>query len=104
VDTARAPSPLLLCHGFAGSGKSFASERLAPLIGAVRIVNGIERKRTRPLSSPDAGRLSEESYSADAIDEQYDRLLALTRHVLDAGPTALVDATFIRRTNSPCRC
>ncbi|MFM0326550.1 bifunctional aminoglycoside phosphotransferase/ATP-binding protein [Caballeronia glebae] len=99
-DAARVGSPcLLLCHGYCGSGKSAASLALANLIGAVRLVSDIERKRMMPFASLHSGRLSNEAYDPAAIDRQYDHLLELTCNVLDAGLTAIVDATFLRRTH-----
>ncbi|WP_244197915.1 AAA family ATPase [Caballeronia ptereochthonis] len=89
----------MLCHGFSGSGKSRASESLAPLIGAVRLVSDIERKRTTSFSPPDFERLPGETYDPDSIDRHYDHLLTLTRHVLDAGLATLVDATFLNRVH-----
>ncbi|MFM0053072.1 bifunctional aminoglycoside phosphotransferase/ATP-binding protein [Caballeronia grimmiae] len=97
---ARGGSPyLLVCHGYSGSGKSAASAALARVIGAVRIVSDIERKRVTLFAPPRAGRLSREAYDPAAIDRHYDHLLALARNVLDAGMTAIVDATFLLRTH-----
>lgn len=96
--TACDPSPcLLLCHGFSGSGKSLASECLAPLIGAVRMSSDTERKRGKPLSPPDAERLTERAYTPRALDMQYERLLASARDVLESGLNVIVDATFLKR-------
>jgi aminoglycoside phosphotransferase family enzyme/predicted kinase len=97
---ARGGSPyLLLCHGYSGSGKSAASAALARLIGAVRIVSDIERKRAIPFALPQNGRLPPEAYDPEAIDRHYDHLLELSRNVLDAGMAAIVDATFLLRTH-----
>lgn len=95
--TACEPSPcLLLCHGFSGSGKSLASESLAPLIGAVRMASDIERKRTRPFCAPDTGKLAAGAYTPAAIGMQYERLLDSARNVLESGLTVIVDATFLK--------
>ncbi|WP_277184180.1 AAA family ATPase [Caballeronia sp. BR00000012568055] len=97
---ARGGSPyLLLCHGYSGSGKSAASAALARVIGAVRIVSDIERKRVTPFAAPRGGRLPREAYNPVAIDQHYDHLLELTRNVLDAGIAAIVDATFLLRAH-----
>ncbi|WP_250479085.1 MULTISPECIES: AAA family ATPase [unclassified Caballeronia] len=90
---------LLLCHGYSGSGKSAASAALAHLIGAVRIVSDIERKRVTPLVPPRGGRLPAEAYDPAAIDRHYEHLLELTCNVLDAGMAAIVDATFLLRAH-----
>jgi predicted kinase len=69
------------------------------LIGAVRIVSDIERKRATPFALPQNGRLPPEAYDPEAIDRHYDHLLELSRNVLDAGMAAIVDATFLLRTH-----
>ncbi|KAK45600.1 aminoglycoside phosphotransferase [Caballeronia jiangsuensis] len=90
---------LLLCHGYSGSGKSAASAALAHMIGAVRIVSDVERKRLTPFAAPRAGPLPREAYDPTSIDRHYDHLLELTCNVLDAGLAAIVDATFLRRAH-----
>lgn len=91
------PPCLLLCHGYSGCGKSSASVGLAQIIGGVRLVSDIERKRTIPFFPPEFGPLPRAAYEPGVIDRQYDHLLELTRDVLNGGMTAIVDATFLRR-------
>lgn len=91
----RAPS-LLLCHGLSGSGKSVASRALAEQTGAIRIASDTERKRARPFAPPDLETLPASAYTPEAIAAHYDRIAELTTGVLDAGYTALVDATFLK--------
>jgi aminoglycoside phosphotransferase family enzyme/predicted kinase len=87
---------LLLCHGFSGSGKSVASRALADLCGAIRVSSDIERKRLAPFAAPSLDALPASAYTKAAVDAHYERLVAHVRDVLDAGYTALVDATFLK--------
>ena len=92
-----APSPwLLLCHGFSGSGKSVASRALAELSGAIRVSSDLERKRREPFAAPALDALPASAYTQAALDAHYERLVAHVRDVLNAGYTALVDATFLK--------
>lgn len=90
------PAFLLLCHGLSGSGKSTASEALAPLIGAVRISSDIERKRSAPLVTPRPMRMPANAYAPDAIDAQYAHLASLTKMLLLSGYPTIVDASFLK--------
>jgi aminoglycoside phosphotransferase family enzyme/predicted kinase len=95
---ASAPQPyLLLCHGYSGSGKSVASEALANRIGAIRLSSDTERKRQRAFAPPDQHALPAVAYSRKAIDSHYDALLAIARHMLEAGYPVLMDATFLKQ-------
>jgi aminoglycoside phosphotransferase family enzyme/predicted kinase len=87
---------LLLCHGFSGSGKSVASEALAPQIGAIRVSSDIERKRQKPFATPDDRPLPLSAYTRDAIHAHYERLLALTDTLLETGYPVIVDAGFLK--------
>lgn len=90
---------LLLCHGFSGSGKSVASRALADLSGAIRVSSDLERKRPEPFAAPALESLPASAYTHTALDAHYERLVAQVRDVLDAGYTALVDATFLKATH-----
>ncbi|SDD04125.1 bifunctional aminoglycoside phosphotransferase/ATP-binding protein [Paraburkholderia lycopersici] len=90
---------LLLCHGFSGSGKSVASRAFAELSGAIRISSDLERKRRAPFAAPSLAALPASAYTKTALDAHYERLVAHARNVLNAGYTALVDATFIKATH-----
>jgi len=98
IDEARPPRPaLLLCHGFSGSGKSVASRALADLGGAIRLSSDAERKRARPLEPPERRPLPADAYTPAAIAALYERLATLAGAVLEAGYTAIVDATCLKR-------
>ncbi|MEM5310782.1 AAA family ATPase [Paraburkholderia sp. JHI869] len=96
----REPAPwLLLCHGFSGSGKSVASRALAELSGVIRVSSDLERKRLEPFAPPSFDALPASAYTQAALDAHYERLVAHVRDVLNAGHTALVDATFLKATH-----
>ncbi|NRO96958.1 AAA family ATPase [Paraburkholderia sp. NMBU_R16] len=90
---------LLLCHGFSGSGKSAASEALAPLIGAVRVSSDIERKRIEALSAPGRAPLPAAAYTGESIDRQYEKLLSSTDALLENGYPVIVDASFLKHVH-----
>lgn len=97
---ARPPRPfVLIAHGFSGSGKTTLSQPLLELIGAIRIRSDIERKRMHGISLTDRPRPGVASglYSANVTDSTYQRLLDLTRAILDSGYGVIVDATFLKR-------
>jgi len=87
---------LLLCHGFSGSGKSVASRALADMSGAIRVSSDLERKRREPFAAPSLDALPASAYTQAALDAHYECLVAHVRDVLNAGYTALVDATFLK--------
>ena len=86
------PSPLVITHGLSGSGKSWLSERLLRVLGAVRLRSDVERQRLARRGELRADTL----YSPAAINRTYDTLADLTRIVLECGYPAIVDATFLK--------
>jgi predicted kinase len=90
---------LLITHGLSGSGKTFATQHLVEATGAIRIRSDVERKRLHGLAPLD--RSSERSdldlYAPDATQRTYARLAQLAARVVEAGFTAVVDATFLER-------
>jgi len=93
------PALVITC-GLSGSGKTTISQALLERIGAVRIRSDVERKRmhgTLPLERGDAG-IAQWLYTSAATATTYDRLRELTRDVLVGGRVAIVDATFLRRS------
>jgi hypothetical protein len=91
---------LVLMHGLSGSGKSTIAAALAGALGALRIRSDVERKRLRGMAplSRSGSRLDADLYHAAATNDTYARLSVAARCVLDAGYTAIVDATFLRRS------
>ncbi len=78
---------LFLTCGVSGSGKSWLSERLVPLLPAIRIRSDVERKR-------DSG--SEPAhYGAADIARVYDKIARDAAAVVAGGTSVIVDATFL---------
>ena len=98
LDPAGTPPLLLLTHGWSGSGKSTAAQRLVESRGAVRIRADVERKRLaglQPLDRAPAG-TQPDLYSAATTAATYDRLNRLAVPVLRGGYPVVLDATFLR--------
>jgi len=95
-----APHPaLLLLHGYSGSGKTVASQALAPLIGAICLSSDVERKRNQVFRPPDSSALPAAAYTPTEIDANYDKLLELVSLVLQAAYSAIVDASFLKQAH-----
>lgn len=97
--TETVPTPLIITHGFSGSGKTTVTDGVLESQGALRLRSDVERKRlfgytteARTQSALDSG-----LYSADASTRTYQHLAALAETVIGAGFPALVDATFLKR-------
>jgi hypothetical protein len=99
-DYTRPPGPaLVITHGVSGSGKSLASRALVERHPAVRVRSDVERKRLAGLDARDrsGSRTGEGLYSRAMTERTYARLLELCGLILDAGLTAVADATFLER-------
>jgi aminoglycoside phosphotransferase family enzyme/predicted kinase len=90
---------ILLMHGFSGCGKSTIALALAQELGAVRIRSDVERKRLHGVArlSRTASRIDAGLYGPSATHATYARLAETARAIVQAGYTAIVDATFLRR-------
>ena len=96
--TQRRPTPLIITHGYSGSGKSTMASLLAEKIGAFQIRSDIERKRLSGLSASahtDSG-IDSGLYSPQASLKTYLHLKELAKTVLDAGFPVIVDAAFLK--------
>lgn len=80
---------LILTHGLSGSGKSVISEGLLGEADIVRIRSDVERKRLYPEPS---GR-----YTAEAGRATYEHLAGAAGRIVEAGFSALIDATFLKQ-------
>jgi aminoglycoside phosphotransferase family enzyme/predicted kinase len=78
---------LIIMHGPSGSGKSWLSERLVPLVAAVRLRSDLERKRF-----PDPER---DLYTPARNRQTYARLLKCAESCLVGGVSVIVDAAFL---------
>jgi predicted kinase len=98
--TRKRGTALIITHGVSGSGKTLVSSQLLEIIPVIRLRSDVERKRLYGLQagersgSPPNGGI----YAADATARTYSRLHELARLILDAGYSALIDATFLMRS------
>ena len=88
----REPTPLIITHGLSGSGKSWLSERLLRIIGAVRIRSDLARQRLVRTGDLERDAL----YTPAAISRTYDALADHARIILECGLPVIVDATFLK--------
>jgi hypothetical protein len=94
------PVPLVLCHGFSGSGKSVVAHELAPITGAIVVSSDVERKRgATPLAAPAREPMPASAYSRAALDANYRRLAAVADTLLWAGLPVIVDASFLKHAH-----
>jgi aminoglycoside phosphotransferase family enzyme/predicted kinase len=77
---------LILMHGPSGSGKSWFSERLVPVLGAVRVRSDRERKRLAGAG---------DRYAPQVTQSTYARLHECADAALDGGWNIVLDATFL---------
>jgi aminoglycoside phosphotransferase family enzyme/predicted kinase len=95
------PAPvLILMSGFSGSGKTWLARRLSASQGAIHLRSDVERKRLAAMAELDrsGSALGEGLYSAGMTGRVHERLLDTARSVLQGGFTAIIDATFNRRS------
>lgn len=89
---------LFITHGLPGSGKTFESQRLLELEGAIRLRSDVERKRLFGLDMLEDSRAAGlDLYNAEATARTYDRVFDLARVALRSGYSAVIDAAFLRR-------
>lgn len=91
------PASLIITHGVSGSGKSTISGWLAEQLMAIRLRSDIERKRLYPDQRVTSGSSPPERYSSGATQVTYAHLNGMTRHLLRAGFSVIVDAACLAR-------
>lgn len=95
--TSPSPPTLLIMQGVSGSGKSWLSERLVPVLPALRIRSDLERKRmTGTLGSSARVDVGKGIYTADLGHRVYARLADSAEICLRAGCSVIVDAAFLK--------
>ena len=90
---------LWITHGLSGSGKTSYTQRLVEATGAIRLRSDVERKRlfgVAPLERS-TGHRALDLYAPDATQRTYTHLAQQAARVIEAGYTAVVDATFLKR-------
>lgn len=94
----RPPPPALwIMHGVAGSGKTFASQRILEATGAIRLRSDVERKRLFGIDihARTEGSQKKRVYGPDASRKTFSRLAGLAETIVRAGHRVIVDATFL---------
>ncbi|HUQ51970.1 MAG TPA: AAA family ATPase, partial [Gammaproteobacteria bacterium] len=101
VELTAATRPLLVVtHGLSGSGKTSVTDELVGRLPALRVRSDLERKRLHGLEPAvrTGSALSAGLYAADATRRTYGVLADSADRLLRSGQTAVVDATFLRRS------
>lgn len=96
--TGRHRPKLFITHGLSGSGKTWIGNLLREHLTIIQIRSDVERKRlfgVAPRDQPSAQQLAR-LYTAEANERTYAQLLALTKELIEAGFSVLVDATFLQ--------
>lgn len=91
--------PLIISHGFSGSGKSTFIEQLAPLCGAISLHSDIERKRLHGLQATETSHSALDSgiYTEQASRQTYHHLQTQAETILLSDLPVIVDATFLKQ-------
>jgi uncharacterized protein len=91
-----APPTLYIMHGPSGSGKSWLSERLIPLLGAVRLRSDVERKRLASIATQSVDLSTLPDLYSPAVNQlTYARLLSCAESCLLGGVSVIIDAAFL---------
>lgn len=90
---------LIITHGLSGSGKTYLANKLSLATDLIHLRSDVERKRYFGLTenSKTQSKLSGGIYSPEVTQHIYDHLLQLSRTILNAGFSVLIDATFLQR-------
>ena len=97
--SARHRPQLFITYGLSGSGKTWLGQLLREYLPIIQLRSDIERKRLFgvPEQSRPQAHQGAQIYSAEATGRTYRRLLELSRELIAAGFSVLVDATFLAR-------
>lgn len=92
---------LVITHGLSGSGKSTQTLACIEQLPALRVRSDVERKRLAGMESDQSSgsALGDGIYRADFSARTYGRLLQLATQIIGAEMVAIVDATFLRRSD-----
>ncbi|MDJ0974576.1 MAG: AAA family ATPase [Planctomycetota bacterium] len=92
------PLPLLVMRGTSGTGKSHVAGTIAPYLDAEIVRSDVVRKELLGLAPTD--RPDDEAkgtvYSSAVSAQTYAELLVRARAAIDAGRSAILDATYLR--------
>jgi aminoglycoside phosphotransferase family enzyme/predicted kinase len=98
--TKRTRPLLIVTHGLSGSGKTSVTDELVSRLPALRARSDLERKRLHGLAAAarTGSALDEGVYAAEATRQTYRVLASIADLLLRNGETAIIDATFLRRS------
>ena len=84
-----------------GSGKSWLAEQLLESYGAIQLRSDVERKRLLGFEAEAKTKsaVGKGAYSTDITRQTYQRLLELAGLIVQAGPSVIVDATFLKKSH-----
>lgn len=91
---------LLITHGLSGSGKTTIAKNAVKYCGAIQINSDIIRKNLFNilLHASSNSKLNSGIYTVRATKKTYKKLENLAKIIINAGFTALVDASFLQHT------
>ena len=91
---------LAITHGLPGSGKSFVSQAVLEVAGAIRVRSDVERKRLFGLGALQSslGVVPGGIYDQATTQRTYARLQEVAQVALEAGWPVIVDAAFLHRS------
>ncbi len=90
---------LTITHGLSGSGKSYVAQQLTKTNNFIHLRSDIERKRIFELigKADSHSEINSGIYTKDATEQTYQHLAELSRSILIAGFSVLIDATFLKQ-------
>ena len=91
---------LAITHGLPGSGKSFVSQAVLEVAGAIRVRSDVERKRLFGLGAMQSSLqvVPGGIYDKGTTKRTYERLREVAQVALKAGWPVVVDAAFLHRS------
>ena len=97
----RKPAKIVAMHGLSGSGKTTLSDRLLPLIPALRVRSDVERKRLFGLAEAQSSGsgVGTGIYTDASKSDVYARALEIADGLLTAGLNVIVDASFLGQSD-----
>ena len=95
--TQKHPIKLIIMHGVSASGKTTFSQQLLNFIPAIRIRSDVERKRMLKMQAKDNSSAppGKGIYTKETSNKLYDKLEYLSKTVINAGYSVIIDAAFL---------